>query len=66
MSNLHPQPACGPLEGFVQPSLGCHCSKSILHILETCPYFDKLVFDISDTGGPQCYFITSVTIAVKI
>jgi len=29
MSN--PRAACGPLEGFVRPSLGCRCSKSILY-----------------------------------
>jgi len=35
-------------------------------MLTTCPYFDNLEFDIFDAGGPQCYFITSVTIAVWI
>ena len=29
MSN--PRPACGPVEGFVRPSLGFRCSKSILY-----------------------------------
>jgi len=29
MSNL--RAACGPVEGFVWPSLGFPCSKSILH-----------------------------------
>jgi len=28
MSN--PRSACGPVEGFVRPSLGFHCSKSTL------------------------------------
>jgi len=30
----------------------------------TCPYVDNLEFDIFHAGGLQCYFITSVTIAV--
>jgi len=29
MSN--PRAACGPVEGFVWPSLGFRCSKNILH-----------------------------------
>jgi len=29
MSNS--QPACSPVEGFVRPSLGVCCSKSIIH-----------------------------------
>jgi len=29
MSN--PRPACGPVEGFVRPSLGFRCNKSILY-----------------------------------
>jgi len=29
MSNL--RGTCGPVEGFVRPSLGFRCSKSILH-----------------------------------
>jgi len=29
MSN--PRPACGPVEGFVRPSLGFGCSRSIPH-----------------------------------
>jgi len=57
-----PRTACGPFEGFVRPSSGSRCSKSILHT--TCPYFDNFEFDIFDAGGPQCHFITSVTIAV--
>jgi len=35
-------------------------------MLTTCPYFDNLEFDIFDAGGPQCYFITSVTDAFSI
>jgi len=34
--------------------------------MKTCPYFTKLDCDIFDAGGPQCHFITSVTIAVRI
>jgi len=36
----------------------------VSYILTTSPYFDNLEFDIFDTGGPQCQFIKSVTIAV--
>jgi len=39
---------------------------SYIYILTTCPYFDNLEFDIFDAGGPQCHFITSITIAVRI
>jgi len=53
-----------PVEGFVRPSLGFCCSKSIL--LTTCSYFDNLEFDIFVAGGPQYHFITSVTIAVRM
>jgi len=59
--------ACGPVEGFVRPSLGFLCSKHILYsLLTTCPYFDIFEFHIYDAGGPQCHFITSATIAVRI
>jgi len=34
--------------------------------LTTSPYFDTFGFEIFDAGGPQCLFITSVTIAVRI
>jgi len=61
MSN--PRASCSPVESFVQPSLGFHYSKSILH---TCPYFDNLEFEIFVAGGPQSQFIMSVTIAVRI
>ena len=47
--------ACGPVEGFVWPSLGFRCSE-ISCILTTHPYFE---FDIFVAGSPQCYFITS-------
>jgi len=35
-------------------------------MLTTSPYFDNLEFDIFDTGGPQCHFIKSVIITVRI
>jgi len=54
---------CVEVEGFVRPRLGFRCSKVSL---TTCPYFDNLGFDISDAGVPQCHFITSVTITVRI
>jgi len=38
----------------------------VSHILTACPYSDNLEFDISVAGGPQCHFITSVTIAARI
>ena len=38
----------------------------VSYILTTCPYFDNLEFDIFDAGGPQCHFITSFTMAVRI
>jgi len=50
--------------GRMRPVEGFRCNKSILHT--TCPYFDNLEFDLFDAGGPQCHFITSVTIAVTV
>jgi len=44
MSN--PRPACSLVQ--------------VVYKLTTCPYFDKLKFDIFDTGGPLCHFIMSV------
>ena len=38
----------------------------VSYILTTCPYFDNLEFDIFDAGGPQCYFVTSFTMAIRI
>jgi len=64
MSNL--RAACGPVEGFVRPSLGFRCRKSVLYILTTCPYFHDLEFNIFDAGGLQCHFITTAAIAVRI
>jgi len=31
-------------------------------MLRTCPNCDNLEFDIFVVGGPQCHFITSVTL----
>ena len=49
---------CGP----VQASAVAKAS----YILTACPSFDNLEFEIFDAGGPQCHFITSVTIAARI
>jgi len=62
MSN--PRAACGPIEGFVRPSMGFRCCK-VSYILTTCPYSDNLEFDSSVAGGPQCHIITSLTVAVR-
>ena len=51
--------------GCMVPSVGFCYSKSI-YILATCPYFDNLEFQDFDAGGPQCHFITSVAITVRI
>ena len=45
---------CGLVQVFAE--------VKVSYILTTCPYFDNLEFDIFDAGGPQCRFITSVTI----
>jgi len=51
MSNPRPSGACGPVEGFVRPSLGFRSSESILYtLLTTCCCFGNLEFDIFDTG----------------
>jgi len=63
MSNL--RPACSPVEVFVRPSLGFRCSKSILHT-DNLSLFDNHELDSFDAGGPQCHYITSVTIAIRI
>ena len=34
--------------------------------MTTCSYFDNLECYIFVAGGPQCHFITSVTIVVRI
>jgi len=60
-----PPAACGPVEGFVRPSLDFRCSKSILYT-ENLSYFDNLQFVVFYAGGPQCHFITYVTIAFMI
>jgi len=62
MSN--PRAACGPVEGFVRPSLGFRCSK-ISHALTTCPH-NYLEFTIFYASGLQWHFITSGTIAVRV
>jgi len=38
----------------------------VTYILTTSPYFNSLEFDIFVGDVPQCHFITSVTIAVRI
>jgi len=48
-----------------QPAIGFHCSKSMVHT-DNCPYFNNLDFHVFDAGGPQCHFIASVTIMVRI
>jgi len=62
---FNPRPACCPIEGFVLPSLGFRCSKSILHA-DNLSLFENFEFGIFDAGGHQCDFITSVTIALWI
>ena len=54
-----------PVEGFGRPSRLFAVVK-VSCILTTCPCLNNLEFDIFDAGGPQCHFITSVTIAVRI
>jgi len=49
---------CGPVEGFVWPSL-CFTVVKVVYVLSTCPYFDNLEFDIFGAGCPKCNFITS-------
>jgi len=36
------------------------------YTLTTCPNFDNAEFVVFDAGGPQCHFVTSVAIAVRI
>jgi len=38
----------------------------VSYILTTCPYFDNLEFDIFNAGGPQCYFIMSVSVTTAV
>jgi len=61
----NPRAAYGPVEDFVRPILVFTVVK-VSNILTACPLFDNLQFDIFDAGGPQCHFITSFTIAVRI
>jgi len=63
MSN--PRAACGPVEGFVRPSLVFAVVK-VSYILRSCSCFDNLEFDLFEASGLQCHFITSVTVAYRI
>ena len=63
------------LEQLSQPAAQAKVLRSLVYVfalvnvsyvLSACLYFDNLGFDIFDTGCPQCHFITSVTIAVRI
>jgi len=38
----------------------------VFYILTTFPYFDYLKIDIFVAGGPQCHFMKSAAIAVRI
>jgi len=49
----------------VRPSLVFAIVK-VSCILTNRPCLNNLEFDIFDAGVPQCHFITSVTIAVRI
>jgi len=49
---------CGPVEVFAVVNVSC--------ILTTCPCFGSHKFETFDASGLQYYFITSVTIAVRI
>jgi len=62
MPNRGSRSACGPIEGFVRPSLGFDVVK--VSYMTTCPYVDNLEFDILVAGSPQCHFITSVIIVL--
>jgi len=55
---FNPRAACGPVQVFAV--------VKVAYIQTTSPYFDNLEFDIFDTGGPQCHFIKSDTMAVRI
>jgi len=45
---------------------GVFTAVEVSYMLTTCPCFGNLEFDIFDAGGPQCDFIRSVIIAVRI
>ena len=64
MSNL--RVACGPIEGYVWPSLGLRLVKYPIDLLTTCPYIDSLEYDTFVVGGPNCHVITSIAIEVTI
>jgi len=50
--------ASGPILVFAVAKVSCK--------LTTSPYFDNREFVIFGAGGPQCHFITSVTITVRM
>jgi len=50
--------ACGPVSVFAVVNAS--------YIVKACPYFDNPEFENFDAVGFQCYFITSVTIAMRI
>jgi len=56
----------GPFDGFVRPSLGFRCTKSTPHCWQLVLILIILNLTFFVAGGPQCHFITSVTIAVRI
>ena len=49
---------CGPVYVFAV--------AKVSYILTNCPHYDDLEFDIFDAGGLQYYFVTCVTIKVRI
>ena len=57
-----PWPTCGPVKGFVRPSLVFAVAK-VPYILTSYSCFGNLDFDIFEASGLQCHFITSVTVA---
>jgi len=54
-----------PSQSFLGPVYVFAVVK-VSYILTTCPYFDNHEFEIFDAVGPQCLFITSFTMAVRI
>jgi len=51
-SNPRPAAPCGPVEGFVWPSL-VFAVVIVSCILTSCPCFNNLEFDIFGAGGPR-------------
>ena len=66
MSNPRPSGRMRPRRRFCAAQFRFFTVVKVSYILTTCPYFDNLEFDIIFAGGPQCHFITSVTIAVRM